>query len=478
MTKYWKDFIKEYCSDITYWYVPKGMAVKPQNVKILQKKLEILKSFEGKNWGKYQSRYVGELIKRNLFERRAKKHQTEQDAAAIGRMIKVVMSLLGLAWVDKASNVLVTSTGNKFIRSKNPDSIIEKQLRKYQFYNPTFAKNAFRKIKVFPHILLLKILLRMSDFSIDHNEYILFVSRAKSDADIDNVCDQIERYRNLTQKQQRALTNILDRKSIITARQQALFNGDEIKHNRRTSIFNTITLNSSYAIDFLTYPHYVECSKEGISVKSSAFKQIKRIIELHNSQAIYIDFKTQLDWFAYYGDYQKDSSYLNALEYYEDTFDIHKAVDTFRLAQKAKLISAKETEHDYIEGRITEKMLEDFLEYNLHCLENGLVLTPKGRQYRTPVGSIDLLARDNRGKYVVIELKKGRTSDRVLGQLGRYIGWVKENLYVKKKQVRGIIVGKEIDRKMMYAMKGYGLTSSFCKIKTFNFYYKFVDVKY
>jgi len=79
-----------------------------------------------------------------------------------------------------------------------------------------------------------------------------------------------------------------------------------------------------------------------------------------------------------------------------------------------------------------------------------------GRQYRTSVGYIDLLAidRDNE-KFVVIELKKGRSSDQVVGQILRYMGWVKENLTVdeyEKYSVRGIIISKEKDDDLEYAL--------------------------
>jgi hypothetical protein len=52
-----------------------------------------------------------------------------------------------------------------------------------------------------------------------------------------------------------------------------------------------------------------------------------------------------------------------------------------------------------------------------------------GQQYATDIGPIDILAleRDS-GSFVVIELKKGRPSDQVVGQILRYMGWVKRKL--------------------------------------------------
>jgi len=83
--------------------------------------------------------------------------------------------------------------------------------------------------------------------------------------------------------------------------------------------------------------------------------------------------------------------------------------------------------------------------------EDGEII---GEEYRTSdAGIIDILAKEkNTGKWVVIELKKGKTSDAVVGQILRYIGWVEENKIEADEGVKGIIIVKEIDRKMKYAL--------------------------
>jgi restriction system protein len=45
-------------------------------------------------------------------------------------------------------------------------------------------------------------------------------------------------------------------------------------------------------------------------------------------------------------------------------------------------------------------------------------------------------------KYVVIELKKGRSSDVVVGQIPRYIGWINEKV-AGRRGVKGVIVAME-----------------------------------
>jgi hypothetical protein len=102
-----------------------------------------------------------------------------------------------------------------------------------------------------------------------------------------------------------------------------------------------------------------------------------------------------------------------------------------------------------------EHELEDFLINNLGLIEGGLELYTdeqgkNGRQYLTDVGTIDLLCK-NKGDFVIIELKKGRISDAVVGQISRYIGWVRENL-AEGHSIRGIIIVHDFDLKLKYAV--------------------------
>ena len=73
-----------------------------------------------------------------------------------------------------------------------------------------------------------------------------------------------------------------------------------------------------------------------------------------------------------------------------------------------------------------------------------MVSDQSGRQFPAGPWSIDFLARDmNSNDFVVIELKRGKTSDSVVGQLLRYINWVKINLAEEGQKVKGIIVASD-----------------------------------
>jgi restriction system protein len=76
-----------------------------------------------------------------------------------------------------------------------------------------------------------------------------------------------------------------------------------------------------------------------------------------------------------------------------------------------------------------------------------------GKQYETDAGRIDILAASkDKKRLLVIELKRGRTSDMVVGQLLRYMGYVKEELAEADQAVEGVIIGLEDDQKLRWAI--------------------------
>ena len=128
------------------------------------------------------------------------------------------------------------------------------------------------------------------------------------------------------------------------------------------------------------------------------------------------------------------------------------------LKKNPKIYAKEESEEEPSVVEIVpsmEQLLEDFLEKNLEHLEKGLKLYHDdndipGRQYSTDVGIIDLLCIDKDNKFVILEIKKERGSDKAIGQITRYMGWVKENL-ASNKEVRGIVIVHEIDKKLDYS---------------------------
>jgi len=76
----------------------------------------------------------------------------------------------------------------------------------------------------------------------------------------------------------------------------------------------------------------------------------------------------------------------------------------------------------------------------------------RGKEYPTAVGPIDILTVDENGDFYIFETKLSKGMDRALGQLLRYMGWIKVNL-AKDKNVYGIIVANKMDEKIKYAVE-------------------------
>jgi restriction system protein len=108
-----------------------------------------------------------------------------------------------------------------------------------------------------------------------------------------------------------------------------------------------------------------------------------------------------------------------------------------------------------------EKHLEDFLVHNWpHTVfgqgydifedEGELV----GQQYPSDTGPIDILAiSKDKKELLVVELKKGRASDVVVGQIQRYMGYVLEELAEDDQTIRGVIIALEDDLRLRRALK-------------------------
>ena len=102
-----------------------------------------------------------------------------------------------------------------------------------------------------------------------------------------------------------------------------------------------------------------------------------------------------------------------------------------------------------------ERDLQNFLSQNLSLIEPGLGLYDEeeitGVEF--PVGNrrVDILALDSDHNYVVIELKVSRGYDRVVGQLLRYVAWIRQHQAEPGQRVRGVIVAREISDDLLLA---------------------------
>ena len=104
--------------------------------------------------------------------------------------------------------------------------------------------------------------------------------------------------------------------------------------------------------------------------------------------------------------------------------------------------------------------LEDFLVMNWEQTELAKEFSifeedgeKVGQQYETDAGPIDILAISNdRKRLLVVELKRGRASDVVVGQILRYMGYVKSEIAEPDQTVEGAIIALSDDKKLRRAL--------------------------
>ncbi|MDD3265909.1 MAG: endonuclease NucS [Burkholderiales bacterium] len=135
-------------------------------------------------------------------------------------------------------------------------------------------------------------------------------------------------------------------------------------------------------------------------------------------------------------------------------------IETF-ITNKAMpvLISTDETIEDPTVFAL-EKHLEDFLVANWSYTELGKLYDIFneggeliGQQYPTDTGTIDILAiSKDKSHLLVVELKKGRASDSVIGQIMRYMGYIKQEIAEGSQSVSGVIIALEDDKRIRRAL--------------------------
>lgn len=124
----------------------------------------------------------------------------------------------------------------------------------------------------------------------------------------------------------------------------------------------------------------------------------------------------------------------------------------------------------YVAERGVEVISDEYAGYSLYEDEDG----NSGELYTTPIGEIDLLYQHPETKeFVVVELKRTQdTSDKVVGQIARYIGWVNSEL-AGETQVHGLIVTQTASQRLKYAVQAL----ADCDLATYKLDFEFETIE-
>ena len=434
MPRFWKNWTDRYTSNEAYWYIPKGKSV--ADIETIQKQLALLAPFEGKPWRDSQAGYQAALVKAQLS--RASTTDDDQRGVPMARMLAQVFSTLGFAWIDDQEAVTLTLAGEAFLTSKTPADIVAKQARRYQIANPMAGGKATRTIEIHPVPYLLEVMLQTKYLT--KTEYVLFCAKARNFGEIDDTVNEIKEWRQAGPKLQN---------SIIAALNAVKIDGEK---GRRSSIYNTVQLNSSYAMAFWKASGFFkeERTEQELTWKleRKRMPQANALVTQAKKEGQFIAFADKKDWMAFYGDPEKAPTKKTALSYYTDTAQL----DMVRQVLDEMGGYSEEEKRKYLSMIVSEETVEDILARNMDLIEPGMRLIQ--RQLITEVGRIDLFAQDKKGTFTIIELKKGKTEDDVFGQLSRYLGWCKKTK-ARTSNVRGIIIAKNIGPKLWAAADGH-----------------------
>ena len=126
------------------------------------------------------------------------------------------------------------------------------------------------------------------------------------------------------------------------------------------------------------------------------------------------------------------------------------------------LLEQKEEVRNFSTGKFAlEKYLEEFIIDNWNSIE-GIgdkyqiceeQVDGKRKKFRTDTGEVDIFALSkDKTEYLIIELKKGRASDSVVGQIQRYMGYVKDEVANSDQKVKGLIIALDDDLRIRRAL--------------------------
>ena len=456
------------------WYlIPRAQYFHKENIEELHRVFELLKQKQYvrlKDLKEYQTK-IGEKISADLlvyreWDQEAKleifnqmksegiikpyaKEQTINDQLANLRNYTNLLKKLGFGFFNKQKHLFISPTGEEFLKSENINEwfeVFEKQLIKLQFWNPSMTereREKYNDFELFPYIFTLDVLLELDKKELSTEEFALFMSYAKTHKDKRMIYELINEFRELDRTEQIKLVNEAE----LTVPQIA-------------NAHVTMGL-------FGCTPSLLFCKNK---IECVDINKAKELVKKYMNKLKFVGYVSFEDWYEFMGDPRAEITVRDGIQYYTEIGKIDEAKDflkTYIDSPTTMEVEEGLTFEDMLQNSISERLIEDVLEKRVSLLEDGLRLIRNGRQYSTEIGRIDLLALDKNKNYVVIELKKGMIPDKVMGQTLRYMGWVRDNLS-KPRDVRGIIVGREVTEKLKYAKKGMQAAEHLIKLIEFD----------
>lgn len=381
----------------------------------------------------------------DFFIKKYGKAYLTKDLCIYYRNFKSWLGKFGFYGEYENRTAFITEIGSELIKNCNDVEICSAlflhQIKKFQLWNPTI-ETKYRDYKIRPYYLLLDVVNRLPEKYFTKTEYILFITKIKNHTEkvIADHVNLIKAFRKLPNEKQKEYVEeiiFLDKK--------------KFRRRRRTNYARLLD-SAPKEIACYGYGGLIETGTglyEGTYILQDAEKA-KKEIDLFSNAASFIEFENKLDWIAHLGS-KEGLSIDNIIEMY-----LANGISVEHIKDQLKLSNPKLLES--LEDKIYEKEIENYYVKNIKEINKNLEvlsIPTYGRQYSTHIGPIDILCVDVETKeYVICELKRGQTSDETVGQILRYMGWVKKHLEDSNKNVRGILIGSEFNEKIDYSLLG------------------------
>lgn len=214
---------------------------------------------------------------------------------------------------------------------------------------------------------------------------------------------------------------------------------------------------------------YLEKDLVGGRLSKWASKQLEEVQSMMASQ--YVDSAPNAG--AYEGDEDECEEIESAIPGFEEPGPEEEPPRSLRetMRKGQEPVPTRPLHAQVPEGVVGNQALKLQLEETLEALIEGMIHRRRpvfgrslriydhedhgyGRQLGIPgIGRIDLLAVDEANdELLVIELKRGKGTDEVVGQLFRYLGWVKQHFARQGQRVRGVICVHEASERLRIAV--------------------------
>ena len=221
------------------------------------------------------------------------------------------------------------------------------------------------------------------------------------------------------------------------------------------------------------YRQSVKSGKDGNYPYQNIFRLLKKLkrhyeaVEFWEANKVNISKSFQKDFDKLREILSKDAQQRKIADDVADTDEIETAETvleppapaTRRSRTTSNVFLAESRLEDEIEAQINRGIPFAHLPLKMYDNPDGY-----GRQYMIPgIGRIDLLTVNtaNNDLYIM-ELKKGQGDDEIVGQVSRYMGWVKKNLASDGQNVYGIICAAQASDKLKYAVEPHPNISVYC----------------